>query len=217
MRLTEEKVQRICPDKGTINTEYRIIQAVQQGDREAYAELVRRHHAGVLRLCLSFMLSLAEAEDAAQEAFLKGFVSLHTYREDISFQAWMSRIASNHCLDLLRKRKRQKTDSLDNLLEQAGDSGDTALQTIDEPSTVQVEDQERSAFAMKALSELSAGQRQILTLRELDGLRYDEIARVLGCSLDGVKARLRRSREALQAHARHFSDEASVKVVGANP
>jgi len=141
---------------------------------------------------------------------------MHTYKEDISFQAWMSRIASNHCLDLLRKRSRQKTESLDNLIEQSGDSGNAALQTTDGPTTVQIEGQERTAFAMKALSELSPSQRQILALRELDHLRYDEIAKVLGCTLDGVKARLRRAREALQARARHFSDEANVKVVGAN-
>ena len=184
--------------------EFEIIQAVQRGDSEAYAELIRLHHAGILRLCLSFLLSLAEAEDAAQEAFLKGFVSLHTYKEDLSFHAWLSRIASNHCLDLLRKRKRQKTDSLDNLLDEAGDSTDAGLQMTDEPLAVQFEDQETSALAMKAMAELSADQRQILTLRELDGLRYDEIASILGCSLDGVKARLRRAREALQASARHF-------------
>lgn len=177
---------------------------------------MRRHQAGIVRLCLSFLLSLAEAEDAAQEAFLKGFVSINSYKEDISFQAWMRQIASNHCLDLLRKRKRQRTDSLDNLLDQAGDSGDSALQTTDELTTIQVENQEKTAFAMKALNELSEGQRQILVLRELDGLHYDEIARVLGCSLDGVKARLRRAREALLARARHFSNDADVEVVGAN-
>jgi RNA polymerase sigma-70 factor (ECF subfamily) len=169
-----------------------------------------------LRLCLSFLLSLAEAEDAAQEAFLKGFVSINSYKEDISFQAWMSRIASNHCLDLLRKRKRQKTDSLDGFLEHSEESADWAPQTTDEPSAYQMDAREKSAFALKALSELSASQRQILALRELDGLRYDEIAKVLGCTLDGVKARLRRAREALQARARHFSNESSVMIVGAN-
>ena len=192
------------PGQANLINEYQIIQAVQQGDRGAYAELVRRHHGGILRLCLSFLLNLAEAEDAAQVAFLKGFVSLHTYKEDISFQAWLSRIASNHCLDLLRKRKRQKTDSLDTLLEQAGNSTAMVLQMTDEPVTIEFEDQEKSAMAIKALSELPADQRQILTLRELDGLHYDEIATVLGCSLDAVKARLRRAREALTEQARHF-------------
>ena len=75
----------------------------------------------------------------------------------------------------------------------------------DEPLTVQLEDQERSALAIKAMGELSVDQRQILTLRELDGLSYDEIGAILGCTLDGVKARLRRAREALVERSRHFS------------
>jgi len=196
-----------------MSDDFKIIQAVLAGDREAYADLVRAYQVQVRTLCRSFLLDPAEAEDAAQEAFLKAFIALPRYRQETSFLAWVYRIASNHCLDLLRKRKRHKTDSLDNLMDQKGDSGmwaslyGTALEATDEGSQ---DKEERSRLAMQLLSILSEEQRQILVLRELDGLSYEEIGSVLHCSLDGVKARLHRARQKLQEKARHFLDQNSL-------
>lgn len=191
--------------------DFQIIQAVLKGDREAYAELIRAHHARILSLCLSMLLDRSEADDAAQEVFVKAFASLYQYKQDLSFQAWLYRIASNHCLDLLRKKKRQKTDSLDSLLEQKGDHlEDLAARTADLGRRIE-EKEEKVQLALRVLSYVSPEQRQILILRELDGLSYEEISAVLHCSLDAVKARLKRARQQLQEKARHFLEQRSFR------
>jgi len=184
--------------------EFQVIQSVLRGDREAYAALVRLYHGRVLSLCLSMLLDRAEAEDAAQEAFVKAFASLNQYTRNASFSAWLYRIASNHCLDLLRKRKRQKTDSLDGLMEQKGDSVSDFESKIPEKSGSGAEKQETLDLAMRVLGTLPPDYRQVLILRELEGLTYEEISSVLKCSLDAVKSRLRRARQQLQEKARHF-------------
>ena len=187
--------------------DFQIIQVVLKGNHEAYAELVRAYHARVRSHCLSMLLDQSESEDAAQETFLKAFTSLHQYKKDLSFPAWLHRIASNHCLDVLRKRKRQRTDSLDTLMDQKGDNLDSL--EVEGSGGAWVEKAEKLNLAFKALSCLTVEQRQILFLRDVDGLRYDQIGSVLQCSLDAVKARLRRARQRLIEKARHLSDQPS--------
>jgi RNA polymerase sigma-70 factor (ECF subfamily) len=184
--------------------ESQIIRSVLEGDSEAYAELVRLYHGRVFSLCLSILLNRSEAEDAAQEAFVKAFASLSHYKRTASFSAWIYRITSNHCLDQLRKRKRQKTDSLDGLVEQKGDSFEPLESVFSDPSAGDSEKQEKLEFALRALATLSPDHRQALILREVEGLTYEEIGTVLQCSLDAVKSRLRRARLQLQEKTRHF-------------
>jgi RNA polymerase sigma-70 factor (ECF subfamily) len=151
------------------------------------------------------LLGRQEADDAAQDVFIKAFNALHQYKRNVSFPAWLHRIASNHCLDILRKRKRQKTDSLDALIDSKGEPEAVAVPQANHEGV-----SEETAMAMNVLGTLSEDQRQILILRELDGLRYDEISVVMHCSLDAVKARLRRARIQLQEKARHFLTERSL-------
>jgi RNA polymerase sigma-70 factor (ECF subfamily) len=185
---------------------------VLQGDREAYAEIVRAHHPRVLSHCLSMLLDKAEADDAAQDVFLKAFSALHTYTRDLSLGAWLYRIASNHCLDVLRKKKRQKTDSLDNLLEQRREHAEDSLPGASDSSEMLSDRADKLKLALQALSLLPWEQRQILVLRELDELSYEQICSFLGCSLDAVKARLRRARQNLQQQARHFLERESFNL-----
>jgi len=184
--------------------DFETIQAVLKGDRESFADLVRAYHPQVLRVCMSILFNRTEAEDAAQDVFVKAYGALHQYKRDVSFPAWLCRIASNQCMDLLRKKTRHKTDSLDALVEQQGEQSPSFL-TEDMPS--REEDYpfaEKIEWAMQALSSLSEDYRQILILRELQGLNYDEIGVLLKCSLDAVKGRLKRARLDLQEQARHF-------------
>jgi RNA polymerase sigma-70 factor, ECF subfamily len=155
-------------------------------------------------VCLSMLLSREEADDAAQEVFVKAFVSLKQYKRNVSFPAWLHRIASNHCLDILRKRKRQKTDSLDGMMDQTDEHAKIEFAEKPETPYIKPEDQENLKLALQLLATLPEGERQILIMRELDGLRYEEISTTLQCSLDAVKSRLRRARLHLQDKARHF-------------
>jgi RNA polymerase sigma-70 factor, ECF subfamily len=188
--------------------DFAIIQAVIGGDHEAYAELVRRYHSRILTLCYSLLLNAAEAEDAAQEVFVKAFASLPRYRQTATFLTWLSRVASNHCLDVLRKRKRQKTDSLDGMLERSNETG-APIPEMAAPKDLSTEKTENTAMALKVMAQLTPEQRQILTLREVDALSYEEIAAVLQCSVEAVRARLRRARLELQSKARHFIEAGS--------
>src|ERR1044071_6971126 len=96
-------------------TDSEIIELVLSGEKEPYAELVRRYQDRIIGLCFGILNDPTLAEDAAQDIFVKVFRLLQTFRGKSSFSTWLYRIATNHCLDLRRKMKRQKTDSLDDL------------------------------------------------------------------------------------------------------
>ena len=180
--------------------EQKLIQKILSGDTDAYAQIVQSHQAKVLGLCTSLLGNVTQAEDAAQEIFIKAYQSLRAFRGDAAFSTWLYRISANHCKDLLRKRSREKTESLDVLMEESGD----AFQKLVEPSSDPGAAFEAADLIEKFLSSLSPDERIILTLREVQGLSYQEMARALGCSLDAVKSRLRRAREALEKKTRHF-------------
>ncbi len=181
-----------------------IIDAVIKGDREAYAALVREYQTRVRGLCLSILLNAAEADDAAQDVFVKALSSLASYRKDSSFSSWLYRIASNHCMDQLRKRKRQKTDSLDRVTDNDDGEAGAFQPRMAEPSESLIEKTERLAGVMQVLSSLPADYREVLVLREVEGLSYEAIRVILKCSLDAVKTRLHRARHLLQDKSRHF-------------
>lgn len=170
------------------------------GDDGAFAELMRRHSPRVRALCAATLGGPGEAEDAAQETFLKAHRALGRFSGGASFGTWLHRIAVNHCLDLLRAAGRRRSESLDALLE-----ADAAVlgRALSEPSAAKsLEDRDTVA---RLLSRLNPEQRLALTLREAEGLSYEEIAKAMSCSLDSVKARLKRARAELLEMARHFS------------
>lgn len=177
-----------------------IIRRVRSGERDAYAELVRQYHARVIGLCRSLLGNTHDAEDAAQEAFFKAYEALDSFRENASFYTWIYRIASNYCLSLLRTKARRPSQSLDALLETKKAELTRFFAAVPDP---------RSAFEArelldKVLSAIRPNYRLVLTLREQDGLSYEEIAAVTESSVDSVKAQLRRARDEAQEKLRHF-------------
>jgi len=166
---------------------------------DAYETLVRRYEAKIRRLCASLLSDAAEADDAAQEVFLKAYRSLDRFRADASFSTWLYRIAANHCRDCLRARARAASESWEALVEQQGDrierllSAPPGIDTSGEVDLVQ-----------RVLDQLSPDYRLILVLREVEGLSYEELAETLHCSLDAVRGRLSRAREDFEQRFRHF-------------
>lgn len=170
------------------------------GGDGAFAELVRRHSPRVRALCAATLGGPGEAEDAAQETFLKAHRALGRFSGDASFGTWLHRIAVNHCLDLLRAAGRRRAESLDALFE-----ADAAVlgSVLSEPSSAQaLEDRDT---VQRLLARLNPEQRLALTLREAEGLSYEEISAAMSCSIDSVKARLKRARAELLEMSRHFS------------
>jgi len=177
-----------------------IIKEVLSGRREAYADLVHKYQGKVLQLCHSLLSDGVLAEDAAQEVFIKAFRFLSKFRGKSSFSTWLYRITSNHCTDLLRHKSREKTESWEALMEREG----SKLQKILSTPAHQESDMEKFDLLQAILSCLSPEYRTVLILREVQGLTYQEMTEVLSCSLDSVKARLRRARKELDEKLRHF-------------
>lgn len=161
---------------------------------DEFERLVRRHHPEVIGLCLSILGDRAAAEDAAQDAFVKAYRSWEEFRGEAAFMTWMHRIATNVCLDALRKSRRRAESPLE--------AAEGSLEK-DVPF-------EAADLAARLLAVLPEEQRVAVVLRETQGLSYEEIAEAMGTSLDSVKARLKRARQTLEEKLRHFSDPGSV-------
>lgn len=142
----------------------------------------------------------AEADDAAQEVFIKAFQSLERFRGDSSFATWIYRIAMNHCLNVLRQKKRRRTESWDALVEREGEK----IEELFTGRTVKDDEGEYAELLSKLLEHLPEKSREMIVLREVQGLSYQELAGTLGCSLDAVKSRLKRARQELESRLRHF-------------
>jgi len=184
----------------TKSQDYEIILEVLSGNRNAYAEIVRRYEEQVRRYCVTLLSDPASGEDAAQEVFIKAYQALGKFRGNSSFSTWLYRIAANHCTDAIRKRARRKEESWEKLLEDQGDK----IERLFTVSTNETLDREQSELVEKLFSQLPEKSREVLTLRELQGLSYQEIADALQCTLDAVKARLKRARQELELKLRHF-------------
>ena len=180
--------------------DFEIILQVLAGKRNAYAEIVRRYQERVRGHCLMMLSDAAAADDASQEVFIKAYQALASFRGNASFSTWIYRIAANHCLDVLRKIKRGKTESWEALLEKDGARIEALLAVSPEPKDAE----ENREIVARLLSHFSEKSREILILREMHGLSYQELAEALGCSLDAVKSRLKRAREEMESKFRHL-------------
>ena len=176
-----------------------LVARARGGDGGAFGELIRRHHARIAGLCVSLLGGPSQADDAAQEIFLKAYQSLDKFRGTSAFSTWLYRIASNHCLDVLRAQSRRRSESLEAALEHEGGRLERLLTEPDAQKKAEDAD-----LVERALGALPPDYRLILTLRESQGLSYEEIMETMDCSMDSVKARLRRARESLEEVLRHI-------------
>ena len=160
----------------------------RQGDGAAYSRLIRLHQHRVFRHLAHMTGSREEALELAQEAFLKAWQALPQWRPDAQFGTWLMRIASNLALDVLRRRKTVRFVPLEEDYDAPG---------AGPGPEAQLEVKERMAVLDAALSRLSAEQREIVLLREVEGMSYEELGTVLGLDEGTVKSRLARARAAL--------------------
>jgi len=173
-----------------------LVKRSKGGDLDAFDELVRRYQGKVYTVAYRFMGNHADAGDLAQEAFIRVFQALSSFRGDSSFATWIYRIASNVCRDELRKQQRQKKVSLDEMISQNG--GSPLLVSGDPSPQEQLERIELRDQVQRHLNELSGDHRLILVMRDIQGLSYEEIASALDCSVGTIKSRLSRARQALK-------------------
>lgn len=169
-------------------TEAILIAKAQKGDRDAFGELVRHHHHGVVNVVYRMCSDVELAEDAAQDAFIQAWLHLPSFRPGTSLRNWIYRIAVNAALDVLRREP--KTPLVDLRTLSMPDSSA-------EPETVLLE-KERALIVQRAILSLTEANRTILTLREYGGLSYQEIATMLNIPLGTVMSRLNYARDRLK-------------------
>lgn len=178
-------------------TEQELVARAKAGDQDAFERLVLDNQNRVYSLALRMAGDREEAADLAQEAFLKAWQGLPAFQGDSSFATWVYRLAVNVCIDFLRKRKRrQKAGAVLSLDD--GEAGWTEPADWDQDPQRKLEQAELSRAVARGLEKLPDHHRQILTLRELSGLSYQEIGRTLELDMGTVKSRLARARLALR-------------------
>lgn len=189
-------------------TEWDLVRLAGNGDKEAFRELVERYQRRVLAVVMGMLHDREAALEVTQETFIKAFRSIGRFKGDASFYTWIYRIAVNLAIDHQRREwRRPLTDSTRNtgndgqteeLLDRIGDEnprGDPFEAT---------KDSELRQRVLAAIDELTPDHKAVILLRELEGLSYEEISRVMQCSKGTVMSRLHYARKKLQARLKEF-------------
>ena len=177
-------------------TEQELVHSAQKGDTSAFGQLVEAHQSKIYSLCYRMTGNAEDAADLTQEVFLSAWRSLSRFQEQSSFGTWVYRMATNASIDFLRREKRRQVLSM--TMEE--DSEERQAQVPDErysPHRLLEQKEARQAVA-DALAALSPEHRQVLVLREMEGLSYQEVGQLLDLEEGTVKSRIARARLALR-------------------
>lgn len=173
-----------------------LVERVQNGDKRAFDLLVKKYQHRVIAVISRFVRDPDEAMDVAQDAFMKAYRALDKFRGESAFYTWIYRIAVNTAKNYLVSRGRRPPDSDIDASEAEQYSGSDALHEFADPEQEMMKDQlEKVVF--EALRDLPDDLRTAVTLREFDGLSYEEIAEVMDCPVGTVRSRIFRGREAI--------------------
>jgi RNA polymerase sigma-70 factor, ECF subfamily len=167
-----------------------LIKRTRAGDQQAFARLVEQYQSQVYNLCYRMLGNSGEAEDAAQETFLRAFSRLKTYDESRKFSSWLLSIGSHYCIDRLRRRRFTWTD-IDDLAPKLESS-----RSDDRPEHVYLQ-AELADEVQRMLGNVSPLYRTVLILRYWQHASYEEMGEILGISESAVKSRLHRARKAM--------------------
>jgi len=168
--------------------EIELVTRAQDGDRNAFSELVRIHSRGVLNVIYRMCGDMQVAEDAAQETFIQAWMKLKSYRPQSSLRNWLYRIAVNTAIDMLRKDKRILPGEIEDMNLRDSEPGPEAL----------VASAERTEVVQEAVLTLPDASRAVLVLREFEGLSYQEISEALEIPVGTVMSRLNYARKLLK-------------------
>lgn len=181
------------------------VQQAAAGAADAFEYLLRQYQSQIFNLCLRLTGNREDAADMTQEAFLRAWNGLPNFHFEAAFSTWLYRLASNVCLDHLRALKRRPKVSL-TVEDEEGETHELSI-TDDAPTPEEaVIRVEESARLQQALQALDPEQRQILTLRAINGLSYTDIAAILEVKEGTVKSRLARARDALRKKYNYFGN-----------
>jgi len=177
-------------------TDQQLVELVQQGNKAAFDILVIKYQNKVLNLVSRFVKNQGDAPDVAQEAFIKAYRALPNFRGDSAFYTWLYRIAVNTAKNYLAAQKRRPSSSDIDIEEGEYFDGGDDLRESASPERLLLTNELRSVV-MTTLEKLPEDLRTAITLRELEGMSYEDIANVMDCPVGTVRSRIFRAREAL--------------------
>jgi len=178
-----------------------LVARARGGEEAAFEALVSRHEAIVYRTCRRILADPDDALDATQEAFLRAYRAIARFRGDASFRTWLVGIAINACRNRLASaeaQRRRRTESLQPASDERPDAGRALADPAPGPEADALAGELRNRL-LTALAAVSPEHREVLVLREIEGLEYGELARAVGVAEGTVKSRLARARAALRA------------------
>jgi RNA polymerase sigma-70 factor (ECF subfamily) len=182
-----------------------LVERVQKGDKQAFDVLVLKYQNKIIQLVYRYVHDSDEARDVAQEAFIKAYKAIGRFRGESAFYTWIYRIAINTAKNYLvasgRRPPRSDIDAQD--AEQY--EGATGLKEYATPERVLMRDELQETIA-RAIDELPDDLRTAITLRELEGLSYEEIAQTMECPIGTVRSRIFRARDAIDSKLRPLLD-----------
>jgi RNA polymerase sigma-70 factor (ECF subfamily) len=187
------------------DSDQQLVQRVQAGEKAAFDLLVRKYQHRVLKLVSRFVSDAAEAEDVAQEAFIKAYRALASFRGDSAFYTWLYRIAINTAKNALVSNRRRPVDFDLDLQDPEQYDRHARLKEGDTPEGVLLTEEIRSVVE-KAMEQLPEDLRTAIVLRELEGLSYEEIAEAMDCPVGTVRSRIFRAREAIDKKLKPLLD-----------
>lgn len=189
----------------TTESDQQLVERVQAGDKRAFDLLVLKYQHKIFSLISRYVKDADEVQDVAQEAFIKAYRALPRFRGDSAFYTWLYRIAVNTAKNYLVSRNRRPPSSDVEVEDAEFFDGPSALKQIENPETL-LYGQELKQVVELALESLPEDLRVALTLREFDGLSYEDIANVMECPVGTVRSRIFRAREAIDIRVKAQMD-----------
>jgi len=182
-----------------------LVRRVQRGDSAAFDALVRKYQHRIVSLIGRYVSDWSECQDVAQETFIRAYRALGNFRGESQFYTWLHRIAVNTAKNhLVAQNRRPPTDDVDAGEAEQFDSG-ARLRTTDTPEH-ELMRQEIERTVLSAVSALPEELRAAISMREMDGMSYEEIASKMGCPIGTVRSRIFRAREAIEQQLRPLLD-----------
>ena len=192
---------------GDREIDQQLVERAQRGDKEAFELLVIKYQRKLARLLSQFIRDSAEVEDVAQETFIKAYRSLSSFRGDSAFYTWLYRIGINAAKNFLVAQKRRASNTSNGIdIEDAENFEEgSQLRELDTPES-ELMSKQIAQTVHQTLQELPEELRTAITLREIEGLSYEEIANVMNCPTGTVRSRIFRAREAISDKLQHVTE-----------
>jgi len=194
---TEQEARKQAPERRPAD-DITLVKRAQNGDLEAYDELVRRYQERIYSVIYNMTANRDVTDDLAQETFIKAFRALKSFKGDSSFYTWLYRIAVNKTLNHIKKQKEAYTMSLNDLDINVEHHPDLVSLISDKTPLREVSLNELQKKLNTALLKLSEKHRLVVVMHDIEGIPHDEIAKILGCNSGTVRSRLFYARQQLQ-------------------